>query len=287
MTSDRYPSETPLEHVDFSVGVKVTHGPSGQSFGPFFHSELEFLLVLRGKGQSFIGDANYSWEKNSLFVIHKNEMHASIPSSAESSAKRLSLMFASHLVQDRVLSGVALKRLENLHHLVLSDKQAVVAEYLLNAMAEEFEHQTPYWQEIVVMHIESFLVLLLRAADGKTTASENKDPIVQETIKYIDEKYAEDPSLEALAERVELPANVLSKRFKHYVGFGMREYLLHRRILEAQKLLENTDLGVAAICSEVGFESVSSFYHDFQAMIGISPAAYRRVTGNGDEKSDI
>jgi AraC-like DNA-binding protein len=52
-------------------------------------------------------------------------------------------------------------------------------------------------------------------------------------------------------------------------------YLAGRRLVEARRLLAETDLTVTEICYEVGFESLGSFSTLFRAKVGWSPSVYR------------
>ncbi|HEY3298341.1 MAG TPA: helix-turn-helix domain-containing protein, partial [Armatimonadota bacterium] len=75
-------------------------------------------------------------------------------------------------------------------------------------------------------------------------------------------------------------------------GLGFKEYLIHRRIVEAQHLLEETDTKVTTIACEVGFDSISAFNRDFHMLTGITPAAYRKLSlgnriGNPPQKPPV
>jgi AraC-like DNA-binding protein len=281
---EQYPEEKVFEREDFPVKVNASHGPTGPSFGPYHHPELEFQLIRRGAGQYFIRDTNYTWEKNSVFIIHKNEIHAYIPPDPDTSAKRISLMFSSKLIRHRSLAMEILKQLEPIHHVILPDKQAVMAEFLLNTIAEELDHQSQSWREVIVNHLETFLTMVFRATDEQTPATKTQDPVISSVIKYLDANFPESISLVGVAEHFGLSPYTLSRKFKRFVGIGFREYLIHRRIVEAQKLLEETDMKIVSIGFKVGFDSMSSFYQDFQGMTGLSPSAYRKSSGTADDQ---
>lgn len=244
---------------------------------PNYHSELEFHLIRHGNGQYFIRDVNYPSEKNSVFIMHNDEVHCFIPDPG-SSAKNISLIFSARLLKDRQVACTAIRSLESVHHLVLTDKQAARTELLLSEIADECNDKNMHWQRAVVNLIEIFLVMLERASAGTVVDSKNKDPLIQEVIKYLDETFAEKPSLVDVADRFCLSSFTLSKKFKQYVGLGFREYLIHRRIVEAQRLLKETDLKVAAIAYQVGFESLSAFNFNFLRLTCVTPIVYRTLS---------
>lgn len=67
----------------------------------------------------------------------------------------------------------------------------------------------------------------------------------------------------------------VSRCFRKYLSTTLTEYLQERRILYACGLLSSTNLPVADICYECGFQNLSHFYHCFQKRNGISPKKYR------------
>lgn len=64
--------------------------------------------------------------------------------------------------------------------------------------------------------------------------------------------------------------------FHEVQGVTPYQYLSKRRIKEAQRLLMETDLPVAHIAAEVGFENHSAFGRAFSREVGVSPRNYRR-----------
>lgn len=53
------------------------------------------------------------------------------------------------------------------------------------------------------------------------------------------------------------------------------QYLIHRRVERAKRLLLESDASVTDICFDVGFESLSSFSTLFRKMVGQSPSGFR------------
>lgn len=266
-----------FRHGDFPLNITTYQGKTLHSypFGLYYHPELEFHLICRGNCQYFIRDMNYPCEKNSVLIMHKNEAHCYIRDE-QAYTKNIALVFNASLVEDRSMALDALKSLESVHHLVLSDKQAASAEYMLKRMADEYEQKEAYWENVVVNYIVAFLTILQRAADGCVSGRENKDPVIQQVLKYLDKEFAEMLSLADVADQFGLSSYTLSKKFKQYVGVGFLEYLIHLRIEEARRLLSETDMSVTEIAYEVGFDSTSTFYRDFRLLTKVTPAAYRQ-----------
>ena len=74
------------------------------------------------------------------------------------------------------------------------------------------------------------------------------------------------------------------RRFKAATGLPVIEYLQNLRIEHGKSLLETSDLSVDDISEEVGYGDSSFFRRLFKRLVGITPAAYRRLfSGVGEE----
>ncbi|HEY3297701.1 MAG TPA: AraC family transcriptional regulator [Armatimonadota bacterium] len=240
--------------------------------------EMEFHLVRSGHCEFRLGRANYLCAKNSVILIHKNEQNSCIADSA-CEIKSIRLSSTGDLVADRPIARTALRNLAQLQHLVLFDEEMMMADFLLGKIAEEVCSRRLNWKRVAANHLETFLVILQRVAERHESGLEKKDHAIQEIVKYLDEKYMERPSLIKVSLRFGFSPYTLSKKFKQYTGLGFKEYLIHRCIMEARRLLEETNRKVASIAYEVGFESLSSFNGDFRRLTGLTPSAYRRIAG--------
>jgi AraC-like DNA-binding protein len=91
------------------------------------------------------------------------------------------------------------------------------------------------------------------------------------------EKLYADPelSMPALAHKLDLHTHKLSYVINTETGMNFTEYINGLRAKEAKDLLQTTDLKVAAIAFECGFNSLSAFYATFKKSAGMSPAEFR------------
>ena len=67
------------------------------------------------------------------------------------------------------------------------------------------------------------------------------------------------------------------RKFRAAVGDSPMRWLLHQRVLHAQRLLEGTDLSVDAIARHVGLGAGVSLRPHFRRQVGTSPQAYRQA----------
>lgn len=85
----------------------------------------------------------------------------------------------------------------------------------------------------------------------------------------------EDLTVERLAARAHMSARTFARRFRADHGTTPAAWLARQRILHAQRLLEQTDLGLDRIARECGFGSAAVLRQNFARSLGLTPTAYR------------
>ena len=83
------------------------------------------------------------------------------------------------------------------------------------------------------------------------------------------------PSVPDLARRLGVSARTLTRRFKYATGLSMGDYVLQRRLDEAQSLLRRTNLAITEVAFAVGLTDPSNFTRAFKKQIGLTPTRYR------------
>lgn len=82
-------------------------------------------------------------------------------------------------------------------------------------------------------------------------------------------------SLEDLARLCNLSVRQLTRGFRTSRGCSIKEFVAHRRIEEAKRLLSGGE-GVKAIAFAVGFASPSAFAYAFRSATGATPLQFRQ-----------
>lgn len=102
--------------------------------------------------------------------------------------------------------------------------------------------------------------------------------VIREIQLFIRQHYAEDISLNTLAEHFYLHSNYLSKLFKDKTGKNFIEYLTEVRMKKAKELLQNTDYKIIDICAMTGYDNPRYFSRLFKQHTQMTPREYRDLT---------
>ena len=97
--------------------------------------------------------------------------------------------------------------------------------------------------------------------------------------QYIMNHYAEQITLELVAEKVGFSSSYFSSLFKKEAGIGFAEYLIQLRMEKAKELLKNSKDSVKDICIAVGYNDLKHFTGMFRKYTGLKPGEYRKLYG--------
>src|SRR5215212_8660892 len=99
------------------------------------------------------------------------------------------------------------------------------------------------------------------------------------TRAWMQERLAEPLTVGDLARHAGYSPRSFARRFVAETGTTPLQWLIGRRVAEAQRLLEGTDAPVEEVAARSGFGSAVALRQHFGRAVGTSPSAYRRTFG--------
>ncbi|KAI7265874.1 hypothetical protein KC345_g8372 [Hortaea werneckii] len=123
------------------------------------------------------------------------------------------------------------------------------------------------WQS----QLKSLLQLLYR---GSAQAPDSR--LVLEIREYLNLNYAQEMTLQHIAERFFISRENVSRKFKQITGENLSDYLTSLRVEKAKTLLQNTSLRLSQISELVGYEDEKYFSRVFKKSTGVTPREYRK-----------
>lgn len=235
------------------------------------HSDLvEVVLVRGGASRYFVGGAPYDARRGSLFVFNSGVVHDE-PSGPDRPVSTVSLalggLMAPGLRENALIPDGASPICR------LDEAQTVRLERLYDVLYDELTAGNEDGCHHLLMALLS-VVQQYRSAAADDAGEQNA--LSRRVKDYIDAHFAEEFSLQQLADSLRVSPYYLSHVFKDVTGYSPLQYVLRRRIGEAQTLLITTALPITHIAAQVGYDNVSHFNAQFAKAVGMPPRTFRK-----------
>jgi len=107
----------------------------------------------------------------------------------------------------------------------------------------------------------------------------HNDKAIASCQYWLQERLSQSITIKAMSEQCALSERTLIRRFKAATGVTPLSYLQQLRVDAAKQLLENTNLTLENIVTQVGYDDVSAFRRLFTKLTQLTPRAYRSSFG--------
>ncbi len=118
------------------------------------------------------------------------------------------------------------------------------------------------------------------ASDIAVKGGAEKSNILMPALNYIDNNFRNDFSVAVLAEISGVSQQYLCRIFKQTMNLRPNEYITRRRLIEAKKLLSESDIPVSDVAAQSGFSDTGYFCTVFRRYESITPVEYRKIYKN-------
>ncbi len=226
----------------------------------------QLLITTDGEGVLEAGGQTYRLDKGSIFYIAPSVPHEYYPN--EGGWHDLWLVFRGGQIDalmksmgfdgTAVVHGADISALKALHTLIMKAAgDPVSGGERCSLLLYEF-------------------ILEARRAMGISDQLQGGDGIAQSAVRYINEHFSKDITLEELSSLSGVSMQHFCRVFRAHTGMRPMEYLANRRISEAKLLLVTTDAPVSRIAGEAGFSDQNYFGIVFKRFTGLTPTSFRR-----------
>ena len=243
------------------------------------HNCSELFYVIEGQGQFLIENQTYPVSANDLVIVNPNVLHT------EASLDASPLKYIVLGIEGLELTATS--KHENTHFCIMNLKNIkdTVLHYLQN-MLSEIETKKPGYDTVCQNLMEILIVLLGRQTNFSTVLTpinKKTNRLCSAVKRYIDSHYQETITLDQLSELNHVSKFHLSHAFTEEYGISPINYLISKRISEAEHLLKTTDFPLSFISSNTGFFSSSYFAQMFRKQTGMSPTEFRKKSRQEQE----
>ncbi|MDO4987594.1 MAG: AraC family transcriptional regulator [Synergistes sp.] len=265
------------------------------SLSKHFHKGLEILLTLSDGGKLWINNREYPIEYGALFVMNSTDFHNNIGDSEDAEYKFCAVDFEPDEVccltsKNFDLLSCFRDHRNFVHRRLLGEGQT---DELLKMIRQLDLYLSPdcriYGKEVYSKTTLAEILVFVNAVyempecGGKLAAADvQRDEKLGPVIEYINEHYAEDMSIDEIAEKFYMSRSNLCRLFKKTTGTTINGYVTNIRIFKAMDLLR-AGYNVNFTSELVGFKSASHFITLFTKLEGISPKQYTKILSSAQE----
>jgi transcriptional regulator GlxA family with amidase domain len=137
----------------------------------------------------------------------------------------------------------------------------------------------------VAHQVAGWLVVFVRRPGGQgqfsaqLLAQPAGTPSISELQRWLPDHLTEDLTVTTMARRAGMSARTFARAFRAETGTTPAAYVEALRVEAARRLLETTDLTVAAVAAGVGLRRPETLHRAFRRRVGTTPDRYRQHFG--------
>lgn len=155
---------------------------------------------------------------------------------------------------------------------------------IFKQMIYELQRCQTHYPEILTLLLRQLFILIHRQLTRDHT---RKNDYLEEemalAMQFFNDNYNTEVNIEEYASARGMSVSWFIRSFKQYAHTTPMQYLVSRRITNAQMLLETTNYNITEIGQIVGYDNPLYFSRIFRKQKGMSPSDYRRL-GQAGEK---
>lgn len=236
------------------------------------HTHYEIYFLSKGERAFFLSNALYKVSAPVVVVIPPHVMHKTEGAAFERYNVNVSADYLNPYQKDTL----------HAHALQILHPDRVQTEMLTNLFEKASKTDRSEKHATHVLHaLFSYSVYLLdelkKSALPPIAATQKEiPPLVLKIIEYLHGHYAEQITLQSLAEHFFISKTSLIYIFKKHTSCSPIDFLLNVRLTKAKEMLVSTKKSVEEIAEACGFSSANYFGLIFKKKEGLSPMQYKK-----------
>jgi AraC family transcriptional regulator, melibiose operon regulatory protein len=248
--------------------IWVAHGTAPAMSGAHSHDDIELNVVTSGAVEYLMGERRVRVEQGQSAVFWASLPHRLLPGEpAEVCWAHVPLSTA--LTWD--LPAPDLRALLEGRPALAALPSDVDALNMWRRWESDFAGHDA---DAALLEVHALMRRTLRAARTSPCGTgPNSRPL--DMAAFIMDRFRDPITTADVAGVVHLNTEYAMTLFRKAWDMTMGDFLIRRRVAEAQRLLATTDLDCAAVGYAAGFGSASNFYAHFTKLVGTSPGHYR------------
>ncbi|WP_394351675.1 AraC family transcriptional regulator [Lunatibacter salilacus] len=246
------------------------------------HPEIEIVQINQGEGQLQVGNLKVNYTAGNVFILGPNLSHCWHISDIVEEEMNL-IHFSPEFWGKGFLNlpeNNAIKKLLNLADCVI--KLPIESEPVFSIL---FDHTLNSSESSKIIGLLEILILLsktnglqylLKGDKHNTQDHPTRLPKIEVALQYIQNKFKNTITLREVAALLTMNQNYFCRYFKSQTGKTFVEYLTEIRVRHACSLILEKKMNLKQICSQSGFNNMTSFHKAFKKITKTSPLEFQK-----------
>ncbi|NMH89225.1 AraC family transcriptional regulator [Flavivirga algicola] len=247
-----------------------------------FHPELELIYINKGQGKTHIGNHLSYFNNSQLILIGANLPHNGFTDRLTANGTETTVQFKSDFLGNDFIN---IPEMANVSALFDRAKKGI--RFNMETKKDIGLKIRKLLDFEGLERVLKFLEILNYLANTDDYTILNADGIVLETnpqdsdkisiiYKYVNANFKTHITLDEIADKVSMTVPAFCRYFKKTTGKTFTQLVNEYRVVHATKLLNESQISIADICFECGFNNFSHFNKQFNEITGKSASQYRK-----------
>ena len=154
---------------------------------------------------------------------------------------------------------------------------------IIQKMLREQERMDDFSQQLIISHLDSLLLNLLREAaqpSGSRLQTSNsvhsENEIIRQAQQFISSHIREKLSVPVVARQVDVSPSYLTALFHKNLQISPGEYIRRIKLQESKQMIRENNLNFTEIAAALQYSTVHHFSRQFKEKFGITPTEYAK-----------
>ncbi len=247
-----------------------------------FHPELELIYINKGQGKTHIGNHLSYFNNSQLILIGSNLPHNGFTDRLTANGTETTVQFKSDFLGNDFI------KIPEMASIVAMFERAkkgirfkVETKNIVGPKINKLLEYQGLERVIKFLEILNNLALtddytLLNANGFAFEAGAQDSNKIDIIFKYVNNNFRDHITLDEIADEVSMTVPAFCRYFKKSTGKTFTQLVNEYRVVHATKLLNESQMSIADICYECGFNNFSHFNKQFNEITGKSASNYRK-----------
>ena len=247
-------------------------------YKPHRHSYYQ-IIWFSEEGEHYVDYQRFNHQRNTVFFLAKGQVHSFCKTSIN---EGILFHFNEEFLSgsDPITSQVMKYRLFSnigLPFLVLNDDEIITFQHVTKNLLQELEEKKYNYKQQLYFYFQILLLKLERQIQLDTTELE-VDAAFEMAMLFkeeVENNLDRFNPISFYAEKLNTTEKKLTKVSKKFLHQTPSQYINDKKILEAKRLLSNSNLLIKEIAYNLGFDQSTYFTKYFKKHSGITPKEFK------------